>query len=172
MASRFGLNSAPVVTMRSLPKSRLAVTEIVNDNPDLGKTLPIPAEDTFLVHLLTRDCLAHDLYVDNKSVSPDLFPAGVTALYDLTRDPIADMHCPTRSLSFYLPCAALEEIADDVGERRVRASEFRHGRAYDDPVMWSLGQAMLPELAPAVSRNGATSMAARHSRRAHEGAIA
>ena len=96
---------------------------------------------------LTRDCLAHDLYVDNKSVSPDLFPAGVTALYDLTRDPIADMHCPTRCLSFYLPRAALEEIADDVGERRVRALEFRHGRAYDDPVMWSLGQAMLPALA-------------------------
>ena len=40
LASRFGLKSAPVVIMRSLRKSQLAVTEIVNDNPDFGKTLP------------------------------------------------------------------------------------------------------------------------------------
>ena len=146
LGSRFRLDSAPVVTVRALRKSQLAVTEIVNDNPHL-KTLPIPPEDAFLVHLMTRDCLAHDLYVDNRSVSPDLFPTGITALYDLARDPIADMDGPTGCLSFYLPRSALEEIADDVGERRVRALEFRHGRAYDDPVMWSLGQAMLPALA-------------------------
>ena len=147
LGSRFGLNSAPVVTMRSLRKSQLAVTEIVNDNPDLGKTLPIPPEDAFLVHLMTRDCLAHDLYVDNRSVSPDPFPTGFTALYDLTRDPIEELHCPTGCLSFYLPRSALEEIADDVGERRVRTLEFRHGRAYDDAVMRSLSQALLPALA-------------------------
>jgi AraC-like DNA-binding protein len=147
LGSRFGVNSAPVVTVRSLRKSQLAVTEIVNDNPELGKTLPIPPEDAFLVHVMTRDCLAHDLYIDNKSVSPDLFPIGITALYDLARDPIAELHCPTACLSFYLPGSALDEIADDVGERRVRALEFRHGRAYDDPVMRSLSHALLPALA-------------------------
>ncbi len=146
LGSRFKLDSAPVVTVRALRKSQLAVTEIVNNNPRL-KTLPIPPEDAFLVHLMTRDCLAHDLYVDNRSVSPELFPTGITALYDLARDPIADMHGPTGCLSFYLPCAALEEIAEDVGERRVRTLEFRHGRAYDDAVMRSLSQALLPALA-------------------------
>jgi AraC-like DNA-binding protein len=125
----------------------MALTEIVNDNPHPGRTLPIPPEDAFLVHLMTRDCLAHDLYIDNKTVSPDPFPTGVTALYDLRRDPIEDLHCPTACLSFYLPCAALDEIAHEVGERRTPALEFRHGRAYDDPVMRSLGQALLPALA-------------------------
>jgi AraC-like DNA-binding protein len=147
LGSRFGVNSARVVTVRSLRKSQLAVTEIINDSPDLGKTLPIPPEDAFLVHVMTRDCLAHDLYVDNKSVSPDSFPAGITALYDLARDPIAELHCPTACLSFYLPRSALDEIADDVGERRVRALQFRHGHAYDDPVMRSLSQALLSALA-------------------------
>ena len=107
LGSRFGLNSTPVVTVRSLRKSQLAVTEIVNHNPNLGKTLPIPPEDAFLVHVMTRDCLAHDLYVDNKSVSPDSFPTGITALYDLARDPIAELHCPTACLSFYLPLPRL-----------------------------------------------------------------
>lgn len=147
LGSRFRLNRAPVITVRTLRKSQLAVTEIVNDDPDLGKTLPIPPEDAFLIHLMMRDCLAHDIYVDNKSVSADPFPTGITALYDLTRDPIYEMHCPTACLSFYLPRTALEEIADDVGERRVLSLEFRHGRAYDDPVMRSLSEALLPALA-------------------------
>ena len=147
LGSRFHLNSAPVITLSTRRKSRIAVTLIINDNANLGRTLPIPLEDAFLVHLMTRDCLAHDLYIDNKSVSPDPFPAGVTALYDLMRDPIEDLHCPTACLSFYLPRAALEEIADDVGERRIPALDFRHGCAYDDPVMRSLGQALLPALA-------------------------
>jgi AraC-like DNA-binding protein len=147
LGSRFQLNSAPVVILATLRRSQIAVTLIVNDNPNLGRTLPIPVEDAFLVHLMTRDCLAHDLYIDNKSVSPDPFPTGVTALYDLMRDPIEDLRCPTACLSFYLPHTALEEIADDVGERRIPALDFRHGRAYDDPVMRSLGQALLPALA-------------------------
>ena len=50
LGSRFRLDSAPVVTVRALRKSELAVTEIVNNNPHL-KTLPIPPEDAFLVHL-------------------------------------------------------------------------------------------------------------------------
>jgi AraC-like DNA-binding protein len=42
---------------------------------------------------------------------------------------------------------ALDEVAEDLGERRVRALEFRHGRAYDDSVMRSLSQVLLSALA-------------------------
>jgi hypothetical protein len=147
LGSRFGLNNVPVLTVRTLRKSQVVVTDIVNDNSDLGKTLPIPPEEAFLVHLQMRACLAHDLFIDNKSVSPEPIPAGSTMLYDLSRDPIAELHCPSRCISFYLPRSALEEIADDVGSRRVRALEFRHGRVYDDPVMRSLTQALLPAFA-------------------------
>ena len=147
LGSRFHLDSVPVITLGALGKAQMALTEIVNDNPHPGRTLPIPPEDAYLVHLMTRDCLAHDLYIDNKSVTPDPFPTGVTALYDLRRDPIEDLHCPTACLSFYLPRAAIEEIADDVGAGRIADLNFRHGLAYDDPVMRSLGQALLPALA-------------------------
>jgi transcriptional regulator GlxA family with amidase domain len=42
---------------------------------------------------------------------------------------------------------ALGKIAEDLGRQRPHASEFRHGRAYDDPVMRSLAEAMKPALA-------------------------
>ena len=146
LGSRFHQNRTQALTVRTLRKSLLAVTELAGYNPETTRTLPIPPEDAFLVNVMMRDCLDHDLYVDNKSVSPDPFPTGITALYDLTRDPIADIRCPAACLSFYLPRAALEEIADDVGERRVFSLEFRHGRAYDDPVMRSVSHALVPAL--------------------------
>jgi AraC-like DNA-binding protein len=146
LGSRFHLDRTPVLTVRTLRKSQLAVTELAGYNPESSKTLPIPPEDAFLVNVMMRDCLDHDLYVDNKSVQPDLYPTGITALYDLTRDPIADIRCPAACLSFYLPRTALDEIADDVGERRVLSLEFRHGRAYDDHIMRGLSHALLPAL--------------------------
>jgi AraC-like DNA-binding protein len=121
LGSRSGSNNAPVVTVRALRNSQPAVTEIVNDTPDLGKTLPIPPEDAFLVHVMLQDCVAHDLFVDNKSVAPEPFPTGITELDDLTRDPIAEMHCPTACLSFYMPRAALAGITDDLGGLAFRA---------------------------------------------------
>jgi AraC-like DNA-binding protein len=133
-------------SLDSVRESQLAVTEIVNDNRDLGRTLPNPPEDVFLVHVMTRDSLADDLYIDKKSVSPDLAPAGIAPPYDLTSDPITELHCPSGSLSFYIPRAALDEIADGLGERRVRACYFRHGRAYDDPVMRSLSHTLIRAL--------------------------
>jgi AraC-like DNA-binding protein len=147
LGSRFGMDEAPAFTVRALRRSLLAVTEINFDAPEFGRTLPIPPEDAFLVHVMTRDCLDHDLIVDGKSVRPDPFRAGVTAIYDLTRDPIADMRERAGCLSFYLPRIALEEIADDLGQRRPHTLEFKHGRAYEDPVMRALGEAIRPALA-------------------------
>jgi AraC-like DNA-binding protein len=50
-------------------------------------------------------------------------------------------------LSFYLPRTALEEIAEDVGERAILAVDLGHGRVDDDPVVRSLSDALLPALA-------------------------
>jgi AraC-like DNA-binding protein len=97
---RFCPNGASAMTVPAPPKSEFAISEIVNGNPDLGRTLPIPPEDACLVHL-----------------------------------------------SFYLPRTALEEIAEDVGERAILAVDLGHGRADDDPVLRSLSDALLPALA-------------------------
>jgi AraC-like DNA-binding protein len=143
VGSRFGLNYAPVTTVRALQKFRLRVTETVDNDPDLGEASPMRPEDTFLVHVIAPDCLAHDSSIDNKSVSP----AEIGALRHLTRDSIAKLHCPSGDLSFYLRRTALDEMVDHIREQRVRVLYFRHGRVYEDPVIRSLTQALLPALA-------------------------
>jgi AraC family transcriptional regulator len=113
----------------------------------IGTTSPIRPEDAFLVQLMTRDALDYDPCIDNGSVWSDLFRAGITSFHDVNRDSIAEIHCPAGCLSFYLPRSALDEIAAEVDERRVRVLYFRYGRVFHDPVMRSLCQALLPELA-------------------------
>jgi AraC-like DNA-binding protein len=100
LGSRFRLNRASAITTLAPPKSELAVSEIANDNPDIGGTSTVSPEDACLVHP-----------------------------------------------SFYLPRPALEGIAEDVGERAILAADLGRGRADDDPVVRSLGDALLPALA-------------------------
>jgi AraC-like DNA-binding protein len=127
--------------------SQPSVTQIGNHNSDLGKTPQIPLEDAFLlVHLMTEDCPSQDPCTSDKSVRRDALPADVATLYHLRRDAIAELHCPSGDLSFYLARFVLDEIVDHVREQRVRALYFRHGRAYDDSVMRSLSQVLIPAL--------------------------
>ena len=74
LGSRFGVNNPPVLRVRALRKSGLAVTDILNDNPDLGRSLPIPPEDAFLVHLHMRTCLGHDLLSTTSRSRLNRFP--------------------------------------------------------------------------------------------------
>jgi hypothetical protein len=61
LGSRFHLTSAPAIRLSMLRKSQIAVTLIVNDNPNLGRTLPIPLEDAFLIHLMTRVSISAEI---------------------------------------------------------------------------------------------------------------
>jgi AraC-like DNA-binding protein len=129
------------------PYSQPVLTQIGNDNSDVSKTLQIPPLDAFLVHLTTQDCPAQEQHLDDNSVPYDALPADLAALFHPSHDAIAELHCRSGRLSFYLPRAALDEIADHVRERRVRTWYFRHGRSFDDPIIRSLSEALLPALA-------------------------
>jgi AraC family transcriptional regulator len=144
--SRFGISHSPVITTRALRNSLIAVTDVQVSDPDFGRTLPIPTEEAYLVHLLLEDCPRHELYLDGKQVPQDPFTAGVTGLYDLMRSPTAEVQSACRFLSFYLPFRALDEIASDVGHQHIRQLNFRHGKAYDDPVMRNIAACVLPAL--------------------------
>jgi hypothetical protein len=77
-------------------------------------------EETFLVDVTRRDCLADDLCIDNKSDSLGSLSCGIATIFDLAHDSVAGIHCSSGCLSFYLPRPSLEQIANEVSERRVR----------------------------------------------------
>jgi len=147
LAEAFGMPDAPTLITKRLHKSTLAVTELKCERPNFGKTAPIPRDDAHLVALQFLPCLNHDLYFDGRLIKPTNWFPGVISIYDLRRDPVADMRDPFHSLMFYLPRKALDAMAYEAGAKRVGDLRHQPGVGIDDPVVRHLLASLLPFMA-------------------------
>src|SRR5579862_3006920 len=111
LARCFGLDTATAFVTRALKRAEIAVTQLKCDSSDQGMTKPVPCEDTFLVGLQIRQS-DREFWVDDRALGRKQVAAGAILFHDLRRNPICYMASPFHSLSFYLPCRALEAIAD------------------------------------------------------------
>lgn len=147
LGEAFRVQNAPTLITRSIQKSTMAITELRCDHRNFGKTAPIPRENAYLVALQLRACPDHDLYFDGRLTRPENYAQGVTSIYDLRRDPVADIRDRYHCLMFYLPRTALDRVASDAGVRR--ASDLRHrlGVSVNDAVVRSLLSALVPAMA-------------------------
>ena len=146
LGSAFRMQNAPALITRILRKSSLAVTELRCDQPNFGRTHPIPQEEAYLVALQMRACPDHDLYFDGRPIRPENYKEGVTSIYDLRRDPVADIRDPYHCLMFYLPRTALDAMASEAGVRRPGDLRHRLGVSVDDPTVRHLLSALLPAM--------------------------
>jgi AraC family transcriptional regulator len=143
----FSLKTAPAFATRTLRNTEIAVTEIRCDEENNGLTKPIPREDALLVTLQLRDCPRYDLWLDDRQVKTGPLEAGVTCFYDLRRNPIAKSISPFHSLQFYLPCHALNLLADMEGKQHVGDFNDNPGHAVNDQTIRGLGYSLLPAFA-------------------------
>ncbi|HKD05561.1 MAG TPA: AraC family transcriptional regulator [Bryobacteraceae bacterium] len=141
------MDDAPTLISRALRKSTVSVTELRCDARNFGRTNPIPREDAYLIALQLRGCPDHDLYFDGRLTRPTNFRAGVTAIYDLRTDPVADLRDPFHSLMFHLPRKALDAVADEAGRGRIGDLRHKPGVGFDDLVVRHLLAALLPATA-------------------------
>lgn len=146
LADRFHLEDAKSHVTRMRKRGLLAVTQIKSDRPTPEPSRPIGYDEAYLIGLMVRDVPDHDLWQDGRAVRTPAFQAGGTALYDLRRDPVSFTRCAHHSLHFYLPRAALREIAGQSGLTSSGELHYRFAVAHDDPVVRRLGLAVLPAL--------------------------
>jgi len=146
-AQAFRSPHAPTLVTRALHKSSMTATELRCDQPNFGKTAPIPREDAYLIALQFRACPNHDLYFDGRMVRPKNYVEGVTSIYDLRRDPVADIRDPYHCLMFHLPRKALDTIAYEAGVPAVGDLRHEVGVSIDDPVVRQLLSSLLPAAA-------------------------
>jgi AraC family transcriptional regulator len=140
----FHLEDAPAFVTQALEKTEIAVTWIKCDIANNGLTNPIPRENAYLVTLQLRDCPEHRLWIDEKPAPTGPLARGVTCIYDLRGNPIADSVSPFESLHFYLPREVLDFIADMDDLPRVGDIKHDSGLGVDDPVVRGLGMSLLP----------------------------
>ena len=144
LAEAFRAQTAPTLVTRVLQRSTLAVTELRCDCRNFGRTAPIPREEAYLVALQLRACPDHDLYFDGRRTRPENYGEGVTSIYDLRRDPVADIRDPYHCLMFYLPRTALEAMASETGSSGIGDLRHKPGVSIDDPVVRHLLSSLLP----------------------------
>jgi AraC-like DNA-binding protein len=147
LAEAFGMPDAPTLITRALQKSTMVVTELKCDQSNFGMTASIPREDAYLVALQLRACHDHDLYFDGHLIRPTNWFAGVTSIYDLRRDPVADIRDPYHCLMFYLPRKALDTMSYEAGVPRIGDLRDHPGVGIDDPVVRHLLSSLLPATA-------------------------
>jgi AraC-like DNA-binding protein len=129
---------------RTLDVPLIAVTQIVCNLANNGLSAPIPRQNALLVTLQLRDCPAHDLWIDGKSVKTAPLAAGTTSIYDLRRNPVVNSISPFHNLHFYFPRRVLDAVADGADRRLLDDLPHNPGTGMDDPVLRGLGLSLLP----------------------------
>ncbi|UGY03892.1 helix-turn-helix domain-containing protein [Bradyrhizobium quebecense] len=136
----------PSLITRSLRSVELAVTETRDDNPVLGLSGSLIAEDAFLVSLKLHDYPDCELWERGRCIMKADVRAGTTYLYDLKRDPRYVINKPFHSLFFYLPRSALDGIVEQSGAPRIGELDCRIGVGHDDEVVRQIGASLLQGL--------------------------
>jgi AraC family transcriptional regulator len=147
LGERVRAEYAPAIVTRVLRKADMAVTEIRCDHPLPGMSGSLQREDAFLVALRLRDFRGFQYWEDGRQAPVHDLRAGQICLFDLKRDPVGLLDKPYHSLSFYLPRAALNAIADDTNAPRIGDLSYKPGASVDDVTISSLRSTMLLALA-------------------------
>jgi AraC family transcriptional regulator len=146
LAGAFRQPDASQLVSRSLQRSTLTVTEL-RGNANHGMTGSMPFEDAYLIALQLVACPDHDLFIDGRHKKPKNWVAGVTSIFDLRRDPIADLRDPFHSLMLHLPRRALHDIGREAGASVYDELRYQPDLAIFDPVAGHLLASLLPALA-------------------------
>ncbi len=137
---------APTLTTRMLRKSTMVATELKYDQRNFGTTAPMACEDAYLIALQLRACHDHDLFFDRRIARPKNYFAGVTSIYDLRREPVADIRDPFHCIVVHVPRRAFDAVTDEAGAARVGDLRHEPGVSIDDPVVRHLLASLLPAL--------------------------
>src|SRR6202035_2916648 len=95
-------------------------------------------EDAFAVALHLGDRPNGEYWEDGRGASVGDLLAGESCLHDLKRDPRGLLDKPYHVLSFYLPRAALDAIADDANAPRIGDLSYKPGVGVNDGTISSL----------------------------------
>ncbi|WEZ85973.1 AraC family transcriptional regulator (plasmid) [Rhizobium sp. 32-5/1] len=128
-------------------KSRLFVSRVRRDTPGYGLAPPQGHQfgAVFAVLLQLKEQTNRELFIDGKCVHRGSYAARTTSIVNFLEKPVANLLSPFDNLIFIVPQAALDEIAEETGVRRIDQLRCERGGVFDETV-WHLGNALLPAL--------------------------
>jgi AraC family transcriptional regulator len=141
IAALLHLADAPSITVKARRGGQLAVTRLRCDTGLMEPSEPIAAESAFLVNLHLREVDSYQWWFEGRPSVAGSYSRGAIDIVNLAAGPAALRSSPFDSLQFYVSRAALDEIADDNGARRIEDLVCPRGNV--DPVVHQLGSTIL-----------------------------
>jgi AraC family transcriptional regulator len=142
VAHSLGLHDAPILTTRTLRASSVAAMRISCGSKQIGMTPQIPPEDSFIVAQYLTRLPYHELWSGGRPMLTQGYAANAMRIVNLTGEFSARITHPHEALTFHIPRAALDELADDAGRPRLAHLACTPGIV--DPVLVHLAAALLP----------------------------
>ena len=149
LARRFQIDRPPTLVARRQPRAQVAFSRMCSNEPIRGRSLAVPPEAAYSFHVPLTASFFSDLWMAGKCKTLPQASLGDAFLFDLNENPTVGLDTPFDSLRFYVPQAALDEMADEAGIPRVKGLRARPfgGR---DMIMYGFAHA----LAGAMARPG------------------
>jgi len=142
VARSLGLHDAPTLATRTLRASSIVATRISCGPKQIGMTPQIPPEDSFIVAQYLTRLPYHELWSGGRPLLTQGYAMNAMRIVNLTGEFSARITHPHEALSFQIPRAALDELADDAGRPRLAHLTCTPGIV--DPVLVHLAAALLP----------------------------
>ena len=145
VAHSLGLSSVPSVRTQSLTSAKIAISRLSIGADRIGMTPRIPAEDTFILAFYLSNLRHHELWSRGRRSIAQGYAAGSMRVVNLSDEFSANITDPHETTTFYIPRAALDELAEEAGWSRI--STFSCVPGIVDPVIGGLVAALSPALA-------------------------
>jgi AraC-like DNA-binding protein len=139
-----GLRSAPAVKTQLLQTAEFAATHLFWEEPENEVATRIPMEDAFLLFHQRRAIPANPWWVDGQAIEMKPVSRGQSLLLNLNEEHRSVVRSAVDTLAFYVPRLSLDRIAGECGIRRPITLRSTYGDPVDDPVIWHLGECLLP----------------------------
>ncbi len=139
LARRFRIDRPPTLVARRYPRAQIAFSRMRSDQPMRGRSLAVPPEAAFSFHVPLSAPFFSDLWMSGRRKTLPLASLGDAFLFDLSDNPVVGLDTSFDSLRFYVPQAALDQMADEAGIPRIKGLHARQfgGR---DLVMARVGE--------------------------------
>ena len=141
LAKRFRIDRPPTLLARKSSKARVGFSRMRSSRPARGRSLAVPPEEAFAFHVPLWVPFFSNLWTGGRRREVPEWRLGDAQLIDLRDKPMVSLDIPFDTLRFYIPQAALDEMANEAGIRLVKglyAPNFG-GR---DLIMFGLAQAL------------------------------
>jgi AraC-like DNA-binding protein len=151
IGDRFQLGRPPTLLARTASVAPIGFTRLTSEGAPFVRTKDAPAENAYLFHVQLQPA-AVDMWIDGKLKAATTTTPGVTFLYDLRSNPVAEIYSSFDNIRFYISQASLDEFSFDQGIHRTNGLVSSRLRSRDR-VMYGLANALLDQVERANERS-------------------